>query len=135
MRRCDLGGTAGPEGSGESDAMAAGVERFQRQRTLGQCEGRRRVVGDEAQFAQRQQMADTPDADLVDLNLDVQAAHVVQVRQRIAAPQRDRVSQKGGRAVDVTVGPRLDGPLVQDVKGPQVHGEKRVGFPKPRRYL
>jgi hypothetical protein len=64
------------------------------------------------------------DADLVDLDHDVRATHVVQVRQRIAAPQRDRVGKQGGRAVDVTVGPRLDGTLVQDVKGPQVHGEK-----------
>ena len=33
--RRDLGGTAAPEGSGEGDAVAAGVERFKRQRTLG----------------------------------------------------------------------------------------------------
>ena len=65
MRRRDLGGTAPPEGSGEGDAMAAGVERFQRQCALGQTEGRRRVVGHQAQFAERQQMRDVADADLV----------------------------------------------------------------------
>ena len=65
-------------------------------------------------------------------NRDVRAAHVMQVLQRIAAPQRDRVGEQGGRAVDVTVGPRLDGPLVQDVKGPQIHGEK-LGLQEPDR--
>ncbi len=124
MRRRDLAGTAAPQGSGEGDAVAAGIKRFQRQRTLGQCEGPRRVVGHKTQFAERQQVADVPDADLVDLNLDVRATHVVQVRQHIAAPQRGRVGKQGGRAVDVTVGPRLAGTLVQDIKGPQVHAEK-----------
>jgi hypothetical protein len=132
VRRRDLGGTAAPEGSGEGDAVAAGVERFQRQRTLGQREGRRGVVGDQAQFGQRQQLADMADADLVDLDRDVRAAQVVQVRQRIAAPQRDRVGKQGGRAVDVTVGPRLDGTLVQGVQGPQVHGEE-PGLQEPDR--
>ena len=71
VRRRDLGGTAAPEGSGEGDAVAAGVERFQRQRTLGQREARSRVVGDKAQFGQRQQTADMADANLVDLDPDV----------------------------------------------------------------
>ena len=132
MRRRDLAGTAAPQGSGEGDAVAAGVERFQRQRTLGQREGPRRVVGHEAQFAERQQVADVADADLVDLNRDLWAAHVVQVRQQIAAPERDRVGQQGACAVDVTVGPRLVGALVQDIKGPQVHGEK-LGLQEPDR--
>lgn len=86
MRARDLAGMAAPQGSGEGDAVAAGVERSQRQRTLGQREGLRRVVGHQAQFAERQQVAHVADADLVDLNLDVWATHVVQVRQQIAAP-------------------------------------------------
>ncbi len=77
MCRRDLGGTAAPEGRGEGDAVAAGVERFQRQGTFGEREGRRRVVGDKAQFAKRQQVADMADADLVDLNHDVRATHVM----------------------------------------------------------
>ena len=112
--------------------MAALVERFQRQCAFGQPEGRRRVVGHQAQFAERQQMPDVAVTDLVDLNRNVRAMHMVQVRQRIAAPQRDRVGQQGGRTVDVAVGPRLGGPLVQDVQGPQVHGEK-LGREEPDR--
>ena len=68
--------------------------------------------------------------DLVGLDLHVGNTHLAQVRQRIAAPQRDRVGEQGGCAVDVTVGPRLDGTLVQGVKGPQVHGEE-LGLQEP----
>ena len=57
-------------------------------------------------------------ADLIRFDLDVGAAHMAQIRQRVAAPQRDRVGEQGGRAVGVSVGPCLDGALVQDVQGP-----------------
>jgi hypothetical protein len=110
--------------------VAAGVEWLERQGALGQREGRRRIVGHQAQLAERQQVADMAGADLIGLGLEVRAAHLDQVRQRIAAPQRDRVGEQGRRAVDVTVGPRLDGALVQGVQGPQVHGEE-LGLDKP----
>ena len=112
--------------------MTAGVERLKRQRPFGQREGRRRVVGHQAQLAERQQSPDMAGAGLVGFDFEVGAAHAVQVRQRFAAPQRDRVGEQGGRAVDVAVGPRLGGALVQDVQVPQVHGEE-LGLQEPYR--
>jgi len=112
--------------------VTAGVERLQRQRPLGQREGRRRVVGHQAQLAERQQVADVAGADLPGLGLEVGIAHAVQVRQRIAAPQRDRVSEQGSRAAHIAVGSRLGGALVQDVQVPQVHGEE-LGLQEPDR--
>jgi hypothetical protein len=46
---------------------------------------------------------------------------VMQVLQRIAAPQRDRVGEQGGGRCHRRPAP--DGPLVK-TSGPQIHGEK-----------